>query len=189
MADVKLIVGLGNPGPEYAETRHNLGFKVIEALDSALGIEVKKRKFAARIGEGQYAGRRLILMKPWKFMNRSGGPVATAVGFYKLDLRDLMVITDDMALEVGRIRVRAKGSAGGHHGLVDIIEQLGSGEFARCRIGIGPSPDAEAVGHVLGRPQQQQKTVLNDAILRARDAVLCWIQFGIEETMNEFNRI
>jgi PTH1 family peptidyl-tRNA hydrolase len=189
MADVKLVVGLGNPGPEYAETRHNLGFKVIEALEIALGIEVKKRKFSARIGEGQYAGRRLILMKPWKFMNRSGGPVATAVGFYKLDLGDLMVITDDMALEVGRIRVRAKGSAGGHHGLADIIEHLGSDEFARCRVGIGPSPGAEAVGHVLGRPEQQQRQVLNQAILWARDAVLCWIEFGIEKTMNEFNRI
>jgi len=188
MADVKLVVGLGNPGPEYAETRHNLGFKVIEALEIALGIEVKKRRFSSRIGEGPCAGRRLILMKPWKFMNRSGGPVAAAVGFYKLDLRDLMVITDDMALEVGRIRVRAKGSAGGHHGLADIIGQLGSDEFARCRVGIGPSPGAEAVGHVLGRPPVQDRQLLNEAILRARDAVLSWVQFGIDKTMNEFNR-
>jgi PTH1 family peptidyl-tRNA hydrolase len=188
MADVKLIVGLGNPGPEYAETRHNLGFKVIEALESALLIEVNKRKFAARIGEGLYSGKRLILMKPWKFMNRSGEAVATAVGFYKLDLSDLIVITDDMALEVGRIRVRAKGSAGGHNGLADIIEKLGSNEFARCRVGIGPAQIAGAVDYVLGRPQEQDKRLLNEAILRARDAVLCWVQFGIEETMNEFNR-
>ncbi len=102
-----------------------------------LGIEVKQRKFNARIGEGVYAGTRLILMKPWKFMNRSGESVATAVGFYKLDLRDLIVVTDDMALEIGRIRVRAQGSAGGHNGLADIIEKLGSNEFARCRVGIG----------------------------------------------------
>lgn len=188
MADVKLIVGLGNPGSDYAETRHNLGFKVIETLEIALSIEVNKRKFAARIGEGSYAGTRLILMKPWKFMNRSGESVATAVGFYKLDLGDLIVITDDMALEVGRIRVRAKGSAGGHNGLGDIIEKLGSNEFARCRVGIGPASGAEAVGHVLGRPPVQEKQLLNDAILRARDAVLCWIRFGIEKTMNEFNR-
>jgi len=188
MADAKLIVGLGNPGPEYAETRHNLGFKVIEALENALSREVNKRKFAARIGEGSHAGKRLILMKPWRFMNRSGESVATAVGFYKLDLSDLIVVTDDMALEVGRIRIRAKGSAGGHNGLADIIEKLGSDEFARCRVGIGPAQHAEAVGHVLGRPPMQEKQLLNEAILRTRDAVLCWVEFGIEKTMNEFNR-
>jgi PTH1 family peptidyl-tRNA hydrolase len=187
MADVKLVVGLGNPGPEYAETRHNLGFKVLEALESALGIEVKKRRFGARTGEGSYAGRRLILMKPWKFMNRSGEAVASAVGFYKLDLGDLMVVTDDMALEVGRIRIRAKGSAGGHNGLADIIEKLGSDAFARCRVGIGAAQSAEAVGHVLGRPDRQDKALLNQAILRARDAVLCWLEGGVEKTMNEFN--
>lgn len=188
MADVKLIVGLGNPGSEYAETRHNLGFKVIEALENALSIEVNKRKFAARVGECLYAGKRLILMKPWKFMNRSGEAVATAVGFFKLDLGDLIVVTDDMALEVGRIRVRASGSAGGHNGLADIIEKLGSNEFARCRVGIGPAESAGAVGHVLGRPQEQDKQRLNQAILGARDAVLCWAEFGIDKTMNEFNR-
>jgi len=189
MADVKLIVGLGNPGLEYAETRHNLGFKVVEALENALSIEVNKRKFGARVGEGSYAGRRLILMKPWKFMNRSGEAVATAVGFYKLDLGDLIAVTDDMALEVGRIRVRASGSAGGHNGLADIIEKLGSDEFARCRVGIGAAQPAGAVDHVLGRPQEQDKQRLNQAILRARDAVLCWVEFGIDKTMNEFNRI
>ena len=182
-----LVVGLGNPGPEYAETRHNLGFKVVEALESALGTEVKKRRFGARTGEGSYAGRRLILMKPWKFMNRSGEAVASTVGFYKLDLGDLMVVTDDMALEVGRIRIRAKGSAGGHNGLADIIEKLGSDAFARCRVGIGAAQSAEAVGHVLGRPDRQDKDLLNQAILRARDAVLCWLEFGVEKTMNEFN--
>ena len=187
MADVKLVVGLGNPGPEYAETRHNLGFKVVEALESALGTEVKKRRFGARTGEGSYAGHRLILMKPWKFMNRSGEAVASTVGFYKLDLGDLMVVTDDMALEVGRIRIRAKGSAGGHNGLADIIEKLGSDAFARCRVGIGAAQSAEAVGHVLGRPDRQDKDLLNQAILRARDAVLCWLEFGVEKTMNEFN--
>ena len=137
MAEIRLVVGLGNPGPEYAETRHNLGFKVIEALEESLGIEVKQRKFNARIGEGRRAGRKVILMKPWTFMNRSGQAVATAVGFYKLDLRDLMVVVDDMALETGALRVRADGSAGGHNGLADIIEKLGTSGFARCRVGIG----------------------------------------------------
>ena len=188
MADVKLIVGLGNPGPEYAETRHNLGFKIVEALENALSIEVNKRKFAARIGEVTYAGQRLILMKPWKFMNRSGEAVATGVGFYKLAPSDLIVVTDDMALEVGRLRVRAEGSAGGHNGLADIIEKLGSDGFARCRVGIGPAQRAGAVDYVLGRPQEPDKQRLNQAILRARDAVLCWVEFGIDKTMTEFNR-
>jgi PTH1 family peptidyl-tRNA hydrolase len=188
MADVRLVVGLGNPGPEYAETRHNLGFKVIEALDEALGIEVRQRKFNARIGEGRHLGRKVILMKPWTFMNRSGEPVAAAVGFYKLELRDLMVVVDDMALEIGAIRVRASGSAGGHNGLADIIEKLGTDAFARCRVGIGARRSTEAVGHVLGRPESEEKPVLNRAIRQARDAVLCWLEFGVEKTMNEFNR-
>jgi len=182
------VVGLGNPGPEYAETRHNLGFKVIEALEPALGIEVRQRKFNARIGAGQHLGKKVILMKPWTFMNRSGEPVAAAVGFYKLDLRDLMVVVDDMALEIGSIRVRASGSAGGHNGLADIIEKLGTDAFARCRVGIGPRPSPDAVEHVLGRPESEEKPVLNRAILRARDAVLCWLEYGVDKTMNEFNR-
>lgn len=188
MAEIKLVVGLGNPGPEYVETRHNLGFKVVEALDDALAVDVKKRKFGARIGEGQYAGKKLILMKPWKFMNRSGEPVAAAVGFYKLDLSDVMVITDDMALETGQIRIRARGSAGGHNGLADIIEKLGSNAFARCRVGIGGCPSPLAVEYVLSRPAPDERPLLNEAILGARDAVLCWLEEGIERTMNEFNR-
>jgi len=188
MAEIRLVVGLGNPGPEYAETRHNLGFKVIEAFEEALGIEVRHRKFGARIGEAWYSGTKLILMKPWKYMNRSGECVATAAGFYKLGLEDLMVITDDRALATGAIRIRARGSAGGHNGLADIIEKLGSNEFPRCRIGIGQCPGALAVGYVLGRPAPQERPVLNQAILRARDAVQSWLAVGLAKTMTEFNR-
>jgi PTH1 family peptidyl-tRNA hydrolase len=187
MAELKLVVGLGNPGPEYAETRHNLGFKVVEALDDALGIAVKKQKFGARVGEGQHQGHKVVLMKPWQYMNRSGQAVATAVGFYKLDLGDLIVITDDMALETGQIRLRSKGSAGGHNGLGDIIEKLGSSEFARCRVGVGQCASALAVDYVLGRPLADEKVLLNDAIARARDAVLCWMECGIEKAMNDYN--
>jgi PTH1 family peptidyl-tRNA hydrolase len=187
MADLKLVVGLGNPGPEYAETRHNLGFKVIETLDESLGIAVGQQKFGARIGEGWYRERKVMLMKPWQFMNRSGQAVATAVGFYKLALEDLIVITDDKALEPGRVRIRAKGSAGGHNGLADIIARLGSNEFARCRVGIGDCPGALSVDYVLGRPREDERPLLNEAIVRARDAVLCWLESGIDRTMNEFN--
>ncbi|HPY48850.1 MAG TPA: aminoacyl-tRNA hydrolase [Sedimentisphaerales bacterium] len=187
MADLRLVVGLGNPGPEYAETRHNLGFKVIEALDEALGIAVEQQKFGARIGEGWYRERKVMLMKPWQFMNRSGQAVATAVGFYKLGFEDLMVITDDKALAPGRIRIWAKGSAGGHNGLSDIIARLGSDEFARCRVGIGDCPGALSVDYVLGRPREEERPLINEAIVRARDAVLCWLESGIDRAMSEFN--
>ncbi len=186
MAELKLVVGLGNPGLEYAETRHNLGFQVVEALEEALAIEVKKLKFGARVGEGSYKGQRVMLMKPWEFMNRSGQAVATAVGFFKLPLTDLLVISDDFALDTGRIRLRAQGSAGGHNGLNDIIAKLGSDDFARCRVGIGHVSGAEAVNYVLGRPTSDEKPLLNEAILRARDAVLCWIECGINKAMNLF---
>ncbi|NQT02563.1 MAG: aminoacyl-tRNA hydrolase, partial [Planctomycetes bacterium] len=136
---------------------------------------------------GEFADKKLILLKPWQFMNRSGHAVATAVGFYKLNAGDMLVITDDMDLEPGRIRVRAKGSAGGHNGLADIIEKLGTNEFARCRIGIGHSSEEDAVDHVLDKPAKEEEPLLAEAIERVRKAVLCWIEYGTEKTMNEFN--
>jgi PTH1 family peptidyl-tRNA hydrolase len=130
------------------------------------------------------------LLKPWRYMNRSGQVVATAVGFYKLDLKDIIIVTDDLALEPGRIRIRAKGSAGGHNGLADIIEKLGTSEFARCRVGIGNKTgefDQDQVDYVLGRPTKEQKALLDEAIIKARDAVLCWVENGIETAMNKYN--
>ncbi len=188
MGDMKMVVGLGNPGDAYKETRHNMGFRVIDALAVALDIDVKKRKFNARLGSGEFAHKKLILLKPWQFMNRSGQAVATAMGFYMLDVGDLLVVTDDMDLEPGRIRVRAKGSAGGHNGLADIIARLGTNEFARCRIGIGRCAEQDAVDFVLDEPTETDKALLVEAAERARDAVLCWIEHGIETAMNEFNR-
>ncbi len=187
MNDMRMIVGLGNPGDEYADTRHNTGFKVIDSLAETVGIKVKKRKFGARFESGEFAGKKLILLKPWQFMNRSGQAVATAMGFYKLDIGELIVVTDDMDLEPGRIRIRAKGSAGGHNGLADIIQKLGQNEFARCRIGIGRSAEIEPVSYVLDKPAEDQEPLLAAAIERARDAVLCWIEYGIETAMNKFN--
>jgi len=183
-----MVVGLGNPGGEYADTRHNVGFKVIDALAEALGTKVTRRKFGGRVGEGEFAGKELILLKPWEFMNQSGQAVATAVGFYKLDAGDLMVVSDDMALEPGRIRVRARGSAGGHKGLADIIAKLGTDEFARCRVGIGQCPEEWAVDYVLSDPAEVEKRLLEQAVIKAREAVLCWVEFGVEEAMNRFNK-
>jgi PTH1 family peptidyl-tRNA hydrolase len=187
MDDMRMIVGLGNPGDEYADTRHNTGFKVIDSLAETVGVKVRRRKFGARFELGEFADKKLILLKPWQFMNRSGQAVATAASFYKINIRDLMVVTDDMDLEPGRIRLRYKGSAGGHNGLADIIQKLGTNEFARCRVGIGRSAEADTVGYVLDKPREDEKPLLTEAIERARNAILCWIEYGTETAMNKFN--
>lgn len=187
MGAMRMVVGLGNPGDEYVDTRHNTGFKVIDSLAAALKIDVRKKKFAARFGAGEFADKKLILLKPWQFMNRSGQAVATAVGFYKLAFCDLLVVTDDLSLNPGRIRIRSGGSAGGHNGLVDIVEKLGADRFPRLRIGIGDSGRQDAAAYVLKRPRPAQRPLLENAIQQAREAVLCWIEHGIGKAMNEFN--
>ena len=185
-----MVVGLGNPGDEYVNTRHNIGFEVIDAIAKTLDIEVKQGKFGARFGTGEFSDKKLILLKPWNYMNRSGQAVATAAGFYKLSLDDLIVVTDDLALDPGRIRLRSKGSAGGHNGLADIIQKLGSNEFARCRVGIGTTGGEirqNQVDYVLGRPTESQRPLIAEAIVKAKDAVLCWIESNIDKAMNRFN--
>jgi PTH1 family peptidyl-tRNA hydrolase len=162
MSEIKMVAGLGNPGDGYGDTRHNVGFRVIDSLAE-------------------------ILLKPWKFMNCSGEPIARAVGFYKLEVGDLLVITDDMALSPGRIRIRTKGSSGGHNGLADIIEKLDTFEFGRLRVGIGQSDKEDAVDFVLDEPTETEKRLLDEAIEKAREAVLCWVEYGIETTMNKYN--
>jgi PTH1 family peptidyl-tRNA hydrolase len=189
MSDMKLVAGLGNPGGDYADTRHNIGFRVMDLLAETLDIEVRKRKFGARFGVGEFADKKLIVLKPWQFMNRSGQAVATAAGYYKLNVADMLVVTDDMDLEPGHVRLRPKGSAGGHKGLADIIEKLGTNAFARCRIGIGRSDEQDAVDFVLDKPTKAESPLLDVAIERARDAVLCWIEHGIETAMNRYNRL
>jgi PTH1 family peptidyl-tRNA hydrolase len=184
---MKVIVGLGNPGKEYADTRHNVGFRVIDAIASVLETDVKKRKFGARFGQTEFEGKKLILLKPWTFMNRSGGSVAAAVGFYKLPLNELLVVTDDMALEPGVIRMRPRGSAGGHNGLKSIIEALGSEDFCRLRCGIGSADTGQAYDYVLSKVPAEQRVVIDAALNRARDAVLCWISRGVDAAMNEYN--
>ena len=189
MAAIKMVVGLGNPGEQYNDTRHNLGFKVIDLLSAELKIELNKKKFRSKFGTGSADDKKLILLKPWLFMNRSGEAVLAAVNFYKpVSLQDdLMVITDDMALPPGRIRIRAKGSSAGHKGLENIIENLGGDEFGRLRIGIGQADELTARDYVLSRPAEEDRQTLEDAIERAKDAVLCWLEKGIDAAMTEFN--
>jgi len=188
MGETKMVAGLGNPGVEYVDTRHNVGFRVIDSLAAALQIDVRKKKFGAVFGQGEFGDKKLILLKPWRYMNRSGEPVATAVGFYKLNVCDLLIVADDMALEPGRIRIRGQGSSGGHNGLVDVIEKLGTESVGRLRIGIGQSDTEDAVDFVLDKPTEVERPLLDEAIVRAREAVLCWVEHGIEATMNKFNR-
>lgn len=185
--EVKMIVGLGNPGEEYIGTRHNVGFTVIDSLSKQLKVDLKKRKFGAAFGQSEFEDKKLILLKPQQYMNCSGQVVATAAGFYKLSPNDLLVVTDDMALEPGRIRIRARGSAGGHNGLADIIEKLGSCEFGRLRIGIGRDVNETAHNYVLDKPTDRDRPLIEAAIVKAQQAVICWVRYGVEAAMNEFN--
>ena len=185
--ETRMVVGLGNPGIRYVKTRHNIGFDVVDALAETFGVKVDQKKFGACFGMTERNEKKLILLKPWQYMNNSGQAVATALGFYKLAPADLMVVLDDMALEPGRLRVRASGSAGGHNGLSDIIAKLGTSQFARCRVGIGRSPDRTDVDHVLGRPVGPEREVLEEAVGLARQAVLCWLDDGVDRAMTRFN--
>ena len=182
-----MIVGLGNPGPEYAGTRHNVGFEVIDGLAGRLDIKVKKKKFGALFGEGFFGDSKVILLKPQKYMNRSGQVAAVARGFYKLSVENIIVITDDMALEAGRVRIRLKGSSGGHNGLEDIIAKLGTNEFGHLRIGIGGSGEQIARDYVLSRPAEEDRKLIEEAIDRAQQAICCWIEQGVDTAMNKFN--
>lgn len=184
-----MVVGLGNPGDEYVDTRHNAGFRLIGSLAEALKIDIRKRKFGARFGEGEFADKKLILLKPMRFMNCSGQAVATASSFYKLRTDELLVVTDDMALEPGRIRLRAQGSAGGHKGLADVIEKIGTEQVGRLRIGIGQCGDEAAEDYVLYKPTDDEKILLDEATVKAREAVMCWVEYGIAAAMNEFNKL
>lgn len=185
---MKLIAGLGNPGRTYGHTRHNVGFRAIEELGRRWRIEVIRRRFSGLIGEGTIREQRVLLLKPMTFMNRSGQAVREVMTFYKLGLADLLVIVDDMALPLGRLRLRPGGSAGGHNGLASVIEQLGGEDFARLRIGIEAVEGSRMVDHVLSPFTPEEQGPIDRAIGRAADAAECWVAEGIDGAMNRFNR-
>lgn len=184
---MKVIAGLGNPGPRYRNTRHNAGFTAVDRVAEKLNAEVAREKYRALIAETEWKGERLLLIKPMTYMNLSGESVARAVRYNNVELCDLLVVVDDVNLELGRLRLRPAGSAGGHNGLRSIIEHLGTDEFPRLRIGVGQSRGAVLRDHVLSTFAPDEKPVAEKAAARAADAALCFVEFGIDKAMNEFN--
>lgn len=186
---MKLIVGLGNPGTRYTSTRHNAGFMVIDRLAErhAPGAVVKSR-FKADGVEAPIASTRCLLLKPMTYMNLSGESVIQAVQFYKVPLGDVLVITDDLALPVGSVRLRPSGGSGGHNGLSDIERRAGSSDYPRCRVGIGPKPPMfDQAAFVLSRFAEEERDRLETSIRTAADAVETFVASGIDAAMNQFN--
>lgn len=186
---MKLIAGLGNPGPRYADSRHNVGFRVADELARRAGVELSRydRHFEALLGEGQLRGQRVLLLKPQTFMNLSGRSVSAAWRFYKLPLVDLLIAYDDLDLPLGRLRVRACGSAGGHKGILDVMRSVGSAEVARVRIGIGNVQRGATVEYVLSRFLPQEREQIDEAVCSAADAIESWLTQGVDAAMNRYN--
>ena len=159
----------------------------MDALAERFGEKVRRKKFNALTEEVHAEDTKLLLMKPQDYMNRSGHAVATAAGFYKLGPADVLVVTDDMALDVGRLRIRAKGSAGGHNGLKDIIARFGSDDFARLRVGIGDSGRMDAADYVLSRFSAEERAIVDNAVQTAVDAICCWLRDGVDIAMTRYN--
>ena len=184
-----LIVGLGNPTREYEHTRHNAGFDAVDMLADRLNISVKEKKHKGLCGKGMLGAEKVILLKPQTYMNLSGESVQAAADFYKIDHEHIIVMYDDIDLDVGKLRVRAKGSAGGHNGIKNIIAHLGTQEFPRVRIGVGAKPDRmDLADYVLGRFPQVEQSVMEDAFKEAAEAAAAIVEDGIDAAMNRFNR-
>ena len=188
---MKLIVGLGNPGPEYRDTRHNVGFMVADALVDRWRVSDQWRgKFEALLIKTMVREESVVLAKPLTFMNLSGQAVAALAGFYKIDPSDIFIVTDDVALPVGRLRARREGGAGGHNGLKSIIQSLGMQAFPRMRVGVGRGDSRrDLADHVLGRFEADERDTVSAAVLRAADATEMFLSEGIERVMNAFNAV
>lgn len=185
-----IIVGLGNPERQYQNTRHNIGFEVIDAIAQKNHITVGERKHKAIIGKGNVGGQKVMLVKPQTYMNLSGESVRQVIDFYKIDEKSgLIVIADDVSLEPGQIRIRKKGSAGGHNGLKNIILHLGHDEFQRVKMGVGEKPKGyDLADYVLGHFPKEEREIMNESVDRAVDAVEVMIADGADAAMNLYNR-
>ena len=191
MDDRFLIVGLGNPGAEYAKTRHNAGFMLVDLLAGKWRADWNnERKFQSRVAKTERDGRRLVLCEPQTYMNLSGEAVGAVVSFFQLPLKQLIVAVDDADLPLGEIRLRPGGSSGGHHGLESIEAHLATREFARLRIGIGRQDATRQIaGHVLGRLNAAEMAVMEKVLARAADQVECWLAHGLAKAMSQFNGV
>lgn len=185
-----IIVGLGNPGREYAHTRHNVGFDTIDVLADTYRIDVDNKKFKGLYGKGIIEGQRVVLVKPQTYMNLSGECVREVTDFFKVDeTSELIVIYDDISLEPGQLRVRKKGSAGGHNGIKNIISHLGTQEFLRVKVGVGEKPKGyDLADYVLGHFSKEERADVEDAMKRASDAVVSLMTEGADAAMNAYNR-
>jgi PTH1 family peptidyl-tRNA hydrolase len=183
-----LIIGLGNPGSKYAGTRHNIGYELIDQLADSLSAQLGPGKGPFCVGKGHHAGQSLYLIKPTTYMNNSGQAVRKALNWYKEDAEQCLICYDDLALDVGDIRLRPSGSAGGHNGIKDIIQKLGTNTFPRLRIGIGSDfPNGQQVQHVLSAFSNDERKIINTTLDTATDACFCFIREGIDQAMNKFN--
>lgn len=184
-----LVAGLGNPGKQYDMTRHNIGFHTIDYIADELGVKIKKLKYKSIYGECDINGEKVILVKPQTYMNLSGESISEFVKFFKIPTENVIIISDDIALETGRIRIRKKGSAGGHNGLKNIIYMLNSENFNRIRIGVGAPthPDYDLKDFVLGRFTKDEIPVLEESIIKSYKAVVEIIKRGADSAMNKFN--
>jgi PTH1 family peptidyl-tRNA hydrolase len=191
MDSVCLIVGLGNPGAEYAKTRHNAGFLLVETLAVRWQADwTNERKFAAQVARGERSGRKFLLAKPQTFMNLSGEAVGALVKYYQLPPAQLLVAVDDADLPLGEIRLRPGGGSGGHHGLESVAQHLGTREYPRLRVGIGRKDEARQItGHVLGKFDAAENAVLEKVLERAADQLECWLTAGLQKAMSQFNGV
>ncbi|KHF38334.1 aminoacyl-tRNA hydrolase [Halalkalibacter okhensis] len=185
---MKLVVGLGNPGSKYAGTRHNVGFDCIDYCARQLGIELDQSKFKGMYGKGNVNGEKVILLKPLTYMNLSGESVRPLMDYFNIDVEDVLIIYDDMDLPVGKIRLRQKGSAGGHNGIKSLIQHLGTPEFKRIRVGVDRPQNGESiVSYVLGTYRPEEREDVEQAIIQSSKAVEAWATKSFLEVMNEFN--
>lgn len=181
------IIGLGNPDKKYEKTRHNVGFDVIDELAEQMGIEVKTKRHKALCGIGTIGSEKVVLVKPQTYMNLSGESVRAVMDFYKLDAKsDIIVVSDDISLPVGKIRIRTKGSAGGHNGLKSIISHAGTDGFTRIKVGVGAN-EGDLVKHVLGKFSKQDRVFMDDAIRDAASAAEVIVMYDAQTAMNKYN--
>ncbi|HHD2752819.1 TPA: aminoacyl-tRNA hydrolase [Clostridium perfringens] len=183
-----LIVGLGNPGKQYEQTRHNIGFDVIDYMANKYNIDVNREKFKGLCGEGFIENKKVILLKPLTYMNLSGESIRELANFYKLENDEIIVVYDDISLDIGKLRIREKGSAGGHNGIKSIIQNLGGDKFPRVKVGVG-QPKDNLVNHVLGKFSKEDREHVEKVIPVVSDAIAEIVKNDAKESMNKFNGV